>query len=269
MFTSPPQTTTCCCWTGGFACPGVRRRTATVPPSIHSSGPLPVPTGMVSSVSCCRVHETMGAAGLMTIVDRGGLAVIQDPEDSLHPSMPRRAQEMVPNAVVRPVAKIGALLGELVREPRKTAHNRGRTHNNALSDAEVDMADMVPISTADLPIEPAGFGCPTCGGSLFEVAGSPVPRYRCRVGHAWSPESLLEEQANALESALWMALRALEEKSALSRRMARTREALGNAALASRYDDAADESARAGLLIRDLIASMGVTDVGDAADRVG
>jgi two-component system chemotaxis response regulator CheB len=212
-----------------------------------------------------------GAAGLLAVVDHGGLAVVQDPEDAVHPSMPRSALELVSNAAVRPVAKIGAFLGELSREPYKTTLAGGRTRSNALSDAEVDMADMVPVSTADLPIEPAGFGCPTCGGSLFEVAGSPVPRYRCRVGHGWSPESLLEEQANALESALWMALRALEEKSALSRRMARTRESLGNTALASRYDAAADESHRAGLLIRDLIASIGEgrADVGEAEETFG
>lgn len=52
----------------------------------------------------------------------------------------------------------------------------------------------------------------------FERQG--VLRYRCRVGHAWSPESLTSSQNITVEDALWTALRALEERSELERRIA-------------------------------------------------
>lgn len=207
-----------------------------------------------------------GAAGLLAIVNHGGAAVVQDLEDAVYPSMPRSALDLVPSAIVRPVTKIGALLGEMAREPLKPPNAQRSARSDPLPDAEVEMADMESTHIEDLPVEPAGLGCPSCGGSLFEFERSPVPRYRCRVGHAWSAASLLEEQANSLESALWMALRALEEKAELSRRMARARESVGSVGVASRYDALADESHRATLLIRDLIASMGAVRLNGPAE---
>jgi len=53
------------------------------------------------------------AAGLTEIVKRGGQAVVQDPDEALHPSMPASALEHAPSAHVLPAAKIGSLLGEL------------------------------------------------------------------------------------------------------------------------------------------------------------
>ena len=43
--------------------------------------------------------------------------------------------------------------------------------------------------------------------------------FRCHVGHAFSLEGLVHEQSAELEPALWAAVRALEESSALSQRL--------------------------------------------------
>ena len=47
-----------------------------------------------------------------------------------------------------------------------------------------------------------------------------VLEFRCRVGHAYSAESLHADHADSVERALWAALRALEENAALVRRLA-------------------------------------------------
>ena len=193
-----------------------------------------------------------GAAGLATIVARGGTAVVQDPADALYPSMPLAALAQTHTEHVAPAAKLGALLAEMtaVALPDDLS-----LPVDELLDTEIAISDLAPITTGE-SAPPAGFGCPTCGGGLFQIDDSTVPRYRCRVGHAWSPESLLDEQAIALEGALWMALRALEEKSDLSRRMA-AGSLHRRASTGARFDTIAADADAAGATIRRLIARLG------------
>ena len=193
-----------------------------------------------------------GAAGLAAIVESGGIAVVQDPADALHPSMPRSALEQVSTDHVVPAAKMGSLIAELV-----LANVNGAAPDSDVLAAEVAMADFAATPTDDLGVPPAGYGCPNCGGALFEVHSAPVPRFRCRIGHAWSPDSLLEEHAVSVEGALWVALRALEEKKGLSQRMALNSQQRGHTGSARRYRTRADEADRAATLIRDLIARFG------------
>jgi two-component system chemotaxis response regulator CheB len=198
-----------------------------------------------------------GAAGLYNIAARGGVTLVQDPADALYAGMPQAALERVAADHVAPAAKLGGLLAGI------TAMNlpEGLSDpDDALLDAEVAISGLAPVTTDELGGPPAGYGCPSCGGGLFEIEHTPVPRYRCRVGHAWSADSLLEEQAIALEGALWMALRALEEKSALSRRMA-TSGLRPQSATGSRFREMADEAEQAGATIRRLITEIGSTVV--------
>src|SRR5262249_34007627 len=67
---------------------------------------------------------------------------------------------------------------------------------------------------------PLPLTCPECGGTLWE-ANEGLARYRCHVGHFYSTESLIEQQSENVEKALWAALRALKEKAALALRVAR------------------------------------------------
>lgn len=193
-----------------------------------------------------------GAAGLVSIVAHGGTAVVQEPADALYPSMPLAALAQTPAAHVTPAAKLGGLLAELTAE---LLPDDPRPPVDKLLDLEIAISGLVPV-TADEAAPPAGFGCPACGGSLFQINDGTVPRYRCRVGHAWSAESLLDEQAIALEGALWMALRALEEKSELSRRMA-ANGAHRRTGVGARFDTIAADADAAGATIRRLIARLG------------
>ena len=95
--------------------------------------------------------------------------------------------------------------------------------------------------------------CPDCGGSLQEVPDGPLVRYRCRVGHAWAGESLLASRGPEVEGALWMALRGLDEKADLARRLAAPAHERGHHRTGHRFDAAADEASRAADLLRALL----------------
>ncbi|MCP2323059.1 two-component system chemotaxis response regulator CheB [Hamadaea flava] len=201
-----------------------------------------------------------GASGLAVVSQLGGITVVQDPADAAYPAMPRAAMNACEVDHVLPIGKIGPLLGEVVRQPAPPFV----PGQDPLLDAEVDVSSSVPDGASELG-SPATYGCPACGGALYEVSGEPIPRYRCRVGHAWSPESLLEEQSAALESALWMALRSLSEKSALSRQMAGAlEERMSSRFAVGRFETMAQDADQAAELIKGLIEEIGATTDGPA-----
>lgn len=85
----------------------------------------------------------------------------------------------------------------------------------------------------------SGFTCPDCNGSLATVGDD---NFRCRVGHAWTPDSLLTARDSEVEGALWVALRSLQEKAKLARQMANR---TNHGPLSHRYNALADEAEQA------------------------
>ena len=152
-----------------------------------------------------------GTAGLAIVKRYGGIAVVQDPADADYPSMPINAIENVDVDHVVPLADIPRLLVELINQPviEDPPDMGGR-----------DMKEEIELG--DDPEEegvPSDLTCPACGGSLRESRLEAIVHFRCRTGHAYSPETLLAKQTDTVEEALWAAMRALEENAALARRM--------------------------------------------------
>jgi dihydrolipoamide dehydrogenase len=75
--------------------------------------------------------------------------------------------------------------------------------------------------------KPSMFACPDCDGALWEVGDSSPPRYRCHTGHAFSLRSLEATQSDATEEALWGAIRALEQREGVLRKLAEHGRSIG------------------------------------------
>jgi two-component system, chemotaxis family, protein-glutamate methylesterase/glutaminase len=196
-----------------------------------------------------------GTAGLQAIKMRGGVTIVQSPEEAIYPGMPRSAIEHVQIDHVLSVAQIAEKLIALAHQP---VYRENEETPSEEMEIEADMAELDPAALArhERPGTPSGFACPECGGALWEVHEDKLIRFRCRVGHAYSPETLLAHQSEALEDALWVALRALEERAALSARMADRSRERGQEHTTARFDtDSKDATARAEI-VREVLLKI-------------
>lgn len=196
-----------------------------------------------------------GTAGLMVVKQQGGFAIAQDPQEALYASMPRSAIANVAVDAVLPVVEIADLLIKLAAQPIVNSQSDNSHSPSEELQQEADMAelDFVAISASDHPGIPSGYACPECGGSLWELQHSNLIRFRCRVGHAYSAESLLADQSDALENALWVALRALEERAALSQQMASRAKERNYTISAVQFENQAQDAEQQAALIRQVL----------------
>ena len=189
-----------------------------------------------------------GTAGLIAIKQHGGVAVVQDPAEAVFPSMPANAARFADPDHIVPLDKVAPLLAEIVDE-----WSQGRRARAQRSDEHDQPAD---ASAAAQHGDPSEFTCPECGGTLWEQQEGDLLRFRCRVGHAYSVESLLADQREALEAALWGAVVALEERADLATRLGQRMEERGRAHRAGRYGREASDARRRAGLVREAIAHL-------------
>ena len=154
-----------------------------------------------------------GSAGLYAIKARGGVAIVQDPGEALTGSMPRNALNMVDVDFCLPVRQIADVLVQLT--------NHKATNITESPNGESSMEDE---ATADRPAsEPLGdqipVACPECNGPIYETRNGELTLFECFVGHRFAPESLSEQHTEALERALWTAIRTLKERVVLHKKL--------------------------------------------------
>ena len=191
-----------------------------------------------------------GTAGLLALKRYGGIAVVQDPKDALYPGMPQSAIAHVEVDYIAPLGEIGPLLTRLVAEPAPPAPAHLDIDRNLSLETRVAELDEASLRSDERPGDPSPYSCPDCGGVLWEIADGEYARYRCRVGHAFSPEAMLSAQDDVLETALWTAMKTLEESARLSQRLAVAERERGHDWLASRFEEKERESRKQVEVIR-------------------
>ena len=194
-----------------------------------------------------------GTAGLIAIKARGGTAIVQDPDEALYPAMPRSAIEHLTPDAVLPIAAMAAwiLRHSPNSDPPGSEPDMAFEHNT--DDPRLALAE----DGGEAPHTAAGrgtrFTCPDCGGVLFERREGNLERFECSIGHVLSIESLSNAQAESLENALWAAVRALEDRAAMLKRLAGRADGGNHRRSAKTFERQAEEALARAATIRDAI----------------
>ncbi len=201
-----------------------------------------------------------GVAGASAIGRRDGCVFVQDPDGSTFPSMPAETISRDHPDRVLPLGELAGAIAAAVQRLSREVHMRDDGKDEMSLETEYATLDSGAMERDGPHGKPSGYGCPACGGVLWEIEGEDLLRFRCRVGHAYTAQRAVEEQGASVEAALWTALRALQERAQLSERLASRLERVGARQSRARFQEYARESQEQAELIRRLLVGAGDGD---------
>lgn len=197
-----------------------------------------------------------GTAGLRAIKSTGGITIVQDPADASYPAMPRSAIDNTSVDFIVRADEIAPLLRSLVAEETLQLEVPAIMKGDLRKEIDIVEQRLQPdemIEAVSNLGQISMFTCPECQGALWEIKDGELLRYRCHVGHAYSIESLDADHSEKLESALWSALRALEERGEMARRLADQCRQRRRDRMASVYESRANEADEHAQSIRQML----------------
>jgi two-component system chemotaxis response regulator CheB len=195
-----------------------------------------------------------GSIGLQAVKAAGGIAVVQDPNEALFAEMPLNAIESLAVDYTLPVREIAALLVKLAVQPLDL-HGEPSVSQTAQDQARLVHEEIGQFESGAGSAAATGLTCPECGGAIWELPEGNLIHYRCHIGHVFSAESFLAEQSAALETALWSAVRALEERASLLRRMARRFQQAGSRYSGDKFAEQSQEAEQNAEVIRQVLVN--------------
>lgn len=199
-----------------------------------------------------------GVYGLKLIKDAGGVVVVQDPDDAVIQSLPATALQYVAADHVLDPKRIAQLIAEM------TAHDKKGTGAARPHNGKPDPVEGPSMTIDDMEKEfgsASALSCPDCGGALWEIVDGQLVRYRCHVGHQYSPAGLDSGQHDVVETALWTAVRVLEEHADLRSRMSRRADLAGLDTVSTGFAASAQTAHQQAQAIRDVLLAGGPSAV--------
>ena len=196
-----------------------------------------------------------GTVGLQAVKKRGGVAIVQDPQEAEYPSMAKSALRYVKVDYCVPLLEIPDLLVRLSTEPANNEEAYPMTEEIEL---ESKIAEQ-QLNTKEFleKVESIGtrttYTCPECNGSIWQIGKEEPLRFRCHTGHSFTADVFLAEQTQNLENALWSAARIMEEKVAFLRQMSERMKAIDLQSAATEYADHADSLDKEVSVVRGII----------------
>jgi len=157
-----------------------------------------------------------GTSGMWAIKRSGGICIVQDPNQAEYPDMPLSVINNMDVDYVSELSHIGAFLTQT------TSLDRGveiSAPEDVVLESQIAEKTAVGIDAVEQIADKSVFACPDCGGNLWAVKGDIINRYRCHIGHAYTERDLVAKQAETASSTLWVALRMMEERKHLLRKL--------------------------------------------------
>ncbi len=202
-----------------------------------------------------------GTDGLIAIKAAGGTSVVQDPDEAEWPSMPRNALKRDHVDSVMRLSEMGTLLTALTREIAGPSIPLPQEYTTEDLIAAQEFAVMeTEIVT---PGHASHFSCPDCGGVLNQLETGNELRFRCQVGHAFTPLGLANAQNEELERALAIAVRTHRDRIRLFAKMWENAEQRGLPHAVVRWREASAESEQMIEVLEQATAALRKPPMGD------
>ncbi len=157
-----------------------------------------------------------GTSGMWAIKRSGGICIVQDPEEAEYPDM---AQSVINNMEVDYIIKLKDI-GNLISSVTKLKNRKKvPVPKEVIAESKIAETTAVGIEHVEEIGDTSVFACPDCGGNLWNVGDDHMKRYRCHIGHAYTEKDLVVKQAETASTTLWVALRMMEERKHLLKKM--------------------------------------------------
>lgn len=197
-----------------------------------------------------------GTVGLQAVKKRGGVAIVQDPNEAEYPSMAKSALRYVKVDHCLPLAEMPDLLVRLSNQPAATEEEAYPVTEEIEVEskiAEQQMNTQEFLKNVEAIGTRTTYTCPECNGSIWQIGQEEPLRFRCHTGHSFTANVFLAEQTQNLENALWSAVRAMEEKVTFSRQMSERMKNYNLQSAAAKHEDYAMNLDKEVSLIRGII----------------
>jgi two-component system chemotaxis response regulator CheB len=183
-----------------------------------------------------------GTTGMLAIKRSGGVCIVQDPNEAEYPDMPLSVLNNMEVDYAIPLSK----MGEIIMGITQTNPEEQLPPRDVIIESEIAERVVVDYDNVKQLGEKSIYACPDCGGGLWTInkggdGEGKVDRYRCHIGHSYSEKDLVIKQGEIFESTLWVALRIMEERRNLLKKMGDDNIKRGFATIAKGYQEKAHE----------------------------
>jgi two-component system chemotaxis response regulator CheB len=179
-----------------------------------------------------------GTTGMLAIKRSGGTSIVQDPNEAEYPDMPLSVLENMEVNYCIPLAQ----MGEIILSITQTTPDEIPAPDDVLIESQIAERVVVDYDHVKQLGEKSLFACPDCGGGLWNITKGgdghgKVIRYRCHIGHSYSEKDLVIKQGEIFEATLWTALRIMEERRNLLKKMSDEHFKKGHSLVAKSYKE--------------------------------